>query len=180
MALSRIGKQPVTVPKAVQVTVEGNTVAVKGPRGGLQRELPGVDIAVEGDSITLSPSRGGKAGKALHGLSRALLQNMVVGVAQGFRRDLEIAGVGYRADVKGDVLELTLGYSHPIRYRLPAGVSAVVEKQTKISLESTDKELLGRVAAKVRAFRAPDPYKAKGVKYADEIVRRKEGKTGGK
>lgn len=179
MALSRIGKQPVDVPKGVDVSVSGTTVKVKGPKGTLERTFKDVSIDQDGARLLVGATKV-KNGKAMHGLARALLANMVTGVATGFKRDLEVNGVGYRADVKSGVLELNLGYSHPIRYKLPEGVSAAVEKQTKISLECADKELLGFVAAKIRSFRAPDPYKAKGVKYADEVIVRKQGKTGAK
>jgi large subunit ribosomal protein L6 len=181
MALSRIGKKPITIPKGIKIEVSGNAVGISGPKGTLRREFVGVSVQVEGDKLLVSANaQETKNDKALHGLARALLQNMVKGAATGFQRELEITGVGYRADVKSDVLEMSLGYSHPVRYRLPAGVVAKVEKQTKILLESADRELLGHVAATVRGFRPPDPYKAKGVKYSDEVIRRKAGKTGAK
>lgn len=180
MALSRIGKKPVTIPSAVKVSVDGNTVRVEGPKGSLERSFEFVSIETSDGKVSLEPVDESRDAKARHGLARSLIQNMVTGVSTGFRRDLEITGVGYRADVKGRTLEMALGYSHPIQYELPEGVNASVEKQTKISLESADKELLGLVAAKVRGFRPPDPYKAKGVRYSDEQVRRKAGKTGSK
>ena len=180
MALSRIGKKPVVIPANVKIHVDGTTVRVEGPRGTQERTLVGVRVAVQDGTIVTEPLTESRQDKALHGLARSLLQNMVTGVSAGFKRDLEITGVGYRAEVAGNTLVMTLGYSHPIRYELPEGIKASVEKQTKITLEGPDREVLGLAAAKVRGFRPPEPYKGKGVRYADETIRRKVGKSGGK
>ena len=180
MALSRIGKKPIAIPSNVKVQVDGTTVRVEGPKGKHERTLVGVTVKQEGTTLIAEPTEDSRPAKALHGLARSLLQNMVTGVSEGFKRVLEINGVGYRAEVTGQNLVMTLGYSHPVRYELPTGISASIEKQTRITLEGSDKELLGRVAAKIRGFRPPEPYKGKGVKYAEETIRRKVGKSGGK
>lgn len=180
MALSRIGKKAIVLPSAVKVAVDGQTVNVQGPKGKMARTLKDVQIRLANNELIVDVVEDTRVAKAKHGLARALLQNMVTGVSVGFKRDLEITGTGYRADVKGNVLEMSLGYSHPVRFELPAGITASVDKQTKISIEGADKELLGLVAAKVRGFRPPEPYKGKGIKYSDEVIVRKEGKTGGK
>lgn len=179
--MSRIGKKPVMIPAGVKVTLAGNSLTVQGPNGTLRRDLAnGVEIAVEADRILVQPDAAAENGGALHGLTRTLIANMVEGVTKGFTRVLEINGVGYRADVRGPVLNLSLGYSHPIDYPLPTGITAEVEKQTKITLKGIDKELVGATAAKIRSFRAPEPYKGKGIKYAEERIIRKAGKTGKK
>jgi large subunit ribosomal protein L6 len=178
MPLSRIGKQPVNIPSGVKINLDGLNVSVQGPKGTLNRELKDVLIAVEGEQLILSPISESKDAKSMHGLARALLQNMVIGVSQGFQRKLEIIGVGYRAEVKGKNLVLNLGYSHPVEFPIPEGVKITCESQTAILVESSDKELLGLTAAKIRGFRAPEPYKGKGIKYAEEIIRRKVGKAG--
>lgn len=177
MSLSRIGKKPVPVPKDVHVTIEGLYVKVKGPKGELERTLKGVAIAQEDGAIVVTPIDGSRTSKALHGLSRSLVANMVVGVSSEFERVLEISGVGYRAEAVGSTLTLALGYSHPVVFEMPGGVNVAVERQTKITLRSIDKELLGRTAAKVRSFRPPEPYKGKGIKYAEETIQRKVGKS---
>ena len=176
MALSRIGKQPITIPASVDVDIKGLTVSVKGPKGVLEKTFRDVGIKQEDNQILVSQQGNGKTAKAFHGLARALLQNLVIGVSEGFKRELEINGVGYRAAINSGVLELNLGFSHPINYPIPAGIDATVDKQ-KITLQGADKELLGRVAAKIRGFRPPEPYKGKGIKYSDEVIRRKAGKT---
>lgn len=179
--MSRIGKKPVIIPAGVKVSLNGTTFAVQGPGGSLTRELSaGVLISVESDQVVISQDPQSDNTAALHGLTRTLIANMVEGVTKGFKRVLDINGVGYRADVRGTTLNLLLGYSHPIDYPLPAGVTAEVEKQTKITLSGIDKELVGAVAAKIRSFRSPEPYKGKGIKYAEERIIRKAGKTGKK
>jgi len=175
--MSRIGKLPVLIPAKVQVKVSGNHVKVEGPLGKAERTLPGVDISHTGDSVTVGPRDMSRRSRALWGLSRSLVQNMVTGVSQGFERVLEINGVGYRAEVQGRDLVLALGKSHPVVFPLPEGITAEIEKQTTIKLKGTDKEALGQAAAKIRSFRPPEPYKGKGVKYREETIRRKAGKA---
>jgi large subunit ribosomal protein L6 len=176
--MSRIGKKPVVVPKGVTVTLKGAEIAVKGPKGELKRSVPPlVKVTVTSAEVTVAREENDGASRAQHGLMRALLQNMVLGVTQGFERKLEINGVGYKAEIAGEKLTLSLGYSHPIVFPLPKGVSAKVEKNV-LALSGIDKELVGETAAKVRSFRPPEPYKGKGVKYMEEVIRRKVGKTG--
>jgi large subunit ribosomal protein L6 len=178
--MSRIGKKPIVIPAGVKVALNGQTITVQGPKGNLERSLhEQVAVQVEADQIVVSP-RNPQAGGALQGLTRTLVANMVDGVTKGFTKGLEINGVGYRAELKGTTLSLALGYSHPVEYPLPGGVSAEVEKQTKITLSGIDKELVGATAAKIRSFRPPEPYKGKGIKYADERILRKAGKAGAK
>ena len=177
MSLSRIGKQPVPVPPKVQVSIDGAHIAVKGPLGQQERTLKGVSLAVQDGQIVIEPVDGSRVNRALHGLARSLINNMVIGVTTGFTRELEINGVGYRAEAEGNILTLTLGFSHPVVYPMPKGVEAAVERQTRITLKSIDKELLGRTAAKVRSFRPPEPYKGKGIKYVEETIQRKVGKS---
>jgi len=177
--MSRIGKKPIAIPSGVKVALSGAVINVEGPKGKLSRSVhDAVAVEVAADQITVTP--GTTSGTALQGLTRTLIANMVEGVTKGYERVLEINGVGYRADLQGKVLNLSLGYSHPINYPLPEGISAEVEKQTKITLRGIDKELLGATAAKIRSFREPEPYKGKGVKYAEERIHRKAGKTGKK
>lgn len=178
--MSRIGKKPIAIPSGVKVVLSGPTLNVEGPKGKLSRTVhEGVQVEVAADAIQIL-SRPEQKGTALQGLMRTLIANMVEGVTKGFERVLEINGVGYRADLQGKTLNLSLGYSHPIAYPLPEGISAEVEKQTKITLRGIDKELLGATAAKIRSFRGPEPYKGKGIKYAEERIVRKAGKTGKK
>lgn len=177
--MSRIGKKPIVIPQGVKVSQSGNTINVQGPKGNLSRELnPGAGVAVEAEQIVVSRLSEQKNDRAMQGLVRTLVANMVEGVTKGFEKVLEINGVGYRADVKGKVVHLALGFSHPIEYQLPEGISAEVEKQTKITLKGIDKEVVGATAAKIRSFREPEPYKGKGIKYADETIVRKAGKSG--
>ncbi len=177
--MSRIGKLPVQIPGGVKIALQGINIKVEGPKGKLQRDLPEkVNIAVESDAVVVTPLSPDAKDRSVQGLTRTLVANMVEGVTNGFEKILEISGVGYRADLKGDVLNLALGYSHPIEYKLPQGISAEVEKQTKIIVRGIDKELVGATAAKIRSFREPEPYKGKGIKYADERIIRKAGKTG--
>lgn len=179
--MSRIGKQPIAVPDKVEVQLNGNQISVKGPQGALSRELSGVvDVTLEGGQIIVSRRDESRESRAHQGLVRSLIANMVEGVANGFKRNLEINGVGFRAEQRGSFIRFDLGYSHPILFELPEGVKATIERQTQLSLESADREVLGQVAAKIRSLRKPEPYKGKGVKYSDEVIRRKAGKSGGK
>lgn len=176
--MSRIGKKPVTIPNGVNITLKDGTIAVKGPKGELKRSLPeGVDVKVAKTEVTVTRESEEGAIRARHGLVRALINNMVEGVTKGFERKLEINGVGYKAEVAGDKLNMALGFSHPVVYQLPKGVSAKVEKNV-ITLAASDRDVLGQTAAKVRSFRPPEPYKGKGIKYMEETIKRKVGKTG--
>ena len=178
--MSRIGRMPIAVPGGVKVHVADRTVRVEGPKGKLARTLPReVSLAVEGTTVNVSRSEETRRARGIHGLTRKLVANMVEGVSKGFTRVLEINGVGYRAEARGPILHLTLGYSHPIAFQLPTGVTAKVDKQVVITLEGADRELLGQVAAAIRELRPPEPYKGKGVKYAGEHIHRKAGKTAG-
>lgn len=179
--MSRVGKLPINIPQGVDVMLEDTQVTVTGPKGTLSRQLSEqVEIEV-GEKVVLVKRRDDtRQSRSLHGLTRALLYNMVHGVSQGFTLGLEIQGTGYRAEVQNDVLNLSLGYSHPMNFVLPEGIQATVERQTVIRLEGIDRELLGQTAAKIRAIRAVEPYKGKGVRYANERVIRKVGKAGSK
>lgn len=178
--MSRIGKKPIPVPQGVKIAVEGNTVRVEGPKGQLSQRVPdNVSVKVESNVLTVDRSSDHRNVRALHGLTRSLLANMVHGVKDGFERKLEIVGIGYRAQLAGKNLQLALGYSHPVIFPLPDGVQAEVERQVSITLKGADKALLGQVAAKLRSLRKPDPYKGKGIKYAEEQIRRKVGKKAG-
>jgi large subunit ribosomal protein L6 len=175
--MSRIGKKPVALPKGVTATVEGKTVKVKGPKGELKVSLvEEVDAKVGPEGVTLTPKEGAERGRQMWGMSRTLVNNLVLGVTQGFTQRLEISGVGYRAAVQGKNLQLQLGFSHDVAYPIPAGISIVCEKPTSIAVSGMDKQLVGQVAAEIRSFRPPEPYKGKGVKYAEEYILRKEGK----
>lgn len=177
--MSRIGKLPIAIPSGVKVSLDGNKMTVNGPKGTLSQDLhERMTIAVETEQISVTRPTDEKQDCALHGLTRSLINNMVVGVTAGFQKDLEINGVGYRAEVSGKVLTLSLGYSHPVVYELPEGITVEVEKQTKLSVKGIDKQLVGSAAAKIRSFREPEPYKGKGIKYADEHIVRKAGKAG--
>ena len=177
--MSRIGRMPITVPSGVDVTIDGRTVTVKGPKGELSRELhPDIAVSREDGSIVVTRPTEQKTHKQLHGLTRTLVNNMVVGVTDGYRKGLEITGVGYRAALNGRKLQLNLGYSHPIEIDPPEGITFEVENPTRLAVVGIDKELVGQVAARVRATRKPEPYKGKGVRYAGEKVRRKAGKAG--
>jgi large subunit ribosomal protein L6 len=177
--MSRIGRLPIPVPSGVDVTIEGRRVTVKGPKGQLSRELhPDMQFSREDDAIVVSRPTEQKTHKQLHGLTRTLVNNMVVGVTDGYRKGLEITGVGYRATLNGRKLTLNLGYSHPIEIAPPSGISFEVENPTRLAIVGIDKELVGQVAAQVRSTRKPEPYKGKGVKYAGEYIRRKAGKAG--
>ena len=179
--MSRIGKKPVPVTKGVTVTVDGNTIKVKGPRGELARTLPtDIGVAVENDQITVSRPSEEARHKALHGLSRTLVANMVEGVTKGFQKQLEIVGVGYKAENRPYGLQLALGFSHPVEYRAPAGIKLTAPTPTSIVVDGANKEVVGQVAAELRSLRPPEPYKGKGIKYQGEQIRRKAGKAGGK
>ena len=179
--MSRIGRRPVTVPKGVTLQVQGNTVAVKGPRGELRRTLhPEMQVALDKDQFTVARPSEEKRHKALHGLTRTLVQNMVEGVSKGFSKSLEIQGVGYKAEAKPYGVNLIVGYSHPVKYEAPKGIKITVDNNTMVKIEGADKELVGQVAAELRSVRPPEPYKGKGIRYVGEQVRRKAGKTGAK
>jgi large subunit ribosomal protein L6 len=179
--MSRIGRKPVTVPKGVTLQVQGNSVAVKGPRGELSRALhPEMQIAFDKDQFTVARPSDEKRHKALHGLTRTLVQNMIDGVSKGFSKSLEIQGVGYKAEAKPYGVNLIVGYSHPVKYEAPKGIKISVDNNTMLKIEGADKELVGQVAAELRAVRPPEPYKGKGIRYVGEQVRRKAGKTGAK
>ena len=176
--MSRIGKQPIAVPPKVKVEVKGQQVFVEGPKGKLNLHLPGrTTLKVEGDKVVLSRQSDDAQAKALHGLSRALVNNMVKGVSEGFVKKLEIQGVGFKAAVQGKVVNLSLGYSHPVNYDSPDQIKVTVEENTKLTIEGPDKQVVGLVASELRSFYPPEPYKGKGVRYVGEHVQRKEGKT---
>jgi large subunit ribosomal protein L6 len=177
--MSRIGRRPVAIPAQVTVGVREGVVTVAGPRGTLRLPVhPAIQVEVRDGSLVCARRSDSKPHKALHGLTRSLLANMVTGVTLGFQKRLELVGVGYRAAVQGQQLTLTLGYSHPIVYPIPPTISITVESQTLLTVSGPDKQLVGAVAAKLRSLRPPEPYKGKGVRYADERIRRKAGKTG--
>ena len=179
--MSRIGKLPISVPKGVTIAIDGNTVKVKGPKGELARTFAdGITIGQEGETINVKRASDEENHKALHGLSRTLLANMVEGVTKGYQKTLEISGVGYKAEVKPFGLQLALGFSHPIQYKAPAGVKLTAPQPTTIVIDGADKEKVGQVAAELRNLRPPEPYKGKGIKYQGEVIRRKAGKAGGK
>ncbi len=179
--MSRIGKKPVPVPKGVTVTLTGNTVKVKGPKGELERTIhPTMVVRQDGDAIVVDRPGEEPQHKALHGLSRTLVANMVEGVTKGFQKQLDIVGVGYKAETRPYGLQLALGYSHPIEYRAPKGIKLTAPAPTTVVIDGADKEIVGQVAAEIRSLRPPEPYKGKGIKYQGEQVRRKAGKAGGK
>lgn len=178
--MSRVGKVPVKVQQGVKIEIKDGLVKVEGPKGKLSHRLArGVVAKVDGGSILVLRDEGVASAAALHGLTRTLIQNMVMGAHSGFTKELDVVGVGYRAAVKGNVLTLTLGYSHPIDYELPAGISAKVENNTRIIVSGADKMLVGLVAAKIRSFKEPEPYQGKGIKYVNEHIIRKQGKAAG-
>ncbi|AXI78023.1 50S ribosomal protein L6 [Peterkaempfera bronchialis] len=178
--MSRIGRLPISVPAGVDVTIDGRTVSVKGPKGSLSHTVAApIEIGKgEDGSLVVSRPNDERQSKALHGLTRTLVANMITGVTAGYRKSLEISGVGYRVAAKGSSMEFSLGYSHPILVDAPDGISFQVESPTKFHVDGIDKQKVGEVAAKIRKLRKPDPYKAKGVKYAGEVIRRKVGKAG--
>lgn len=179
--MSRVGKKPVTIPKGVSVSFKDGLLKVKGPKGELAETIhPNIGVEVKDSEVLFTRGNDEKLNRSLHGLSRALVQNMVDGVTAGYKKTLDIIGVGYRAEMKGKNLFLTLGYSHPIYFLPPDGVAIQTPTQTQITIEGIDKQLVGQIASKIRSFRKPEPYKGKGVKYDNEFIRRKAGKTAGK
>jgi len=179
--MSRIGKNPVAVPNGVTVSIEGNTLKVKGPRGELTRTFhPDMKLTMDSGTVSVSRPSDESKHKALHGLSRTLIANMVEGVTKGFQKQLEIVGVGYKAETRPYGLQLALGFSHPVEYRAPQGIKLLAPQPTQIVIEGANKEIVGQVAAELRSLRPPEPYKGKGIKYAGEQIRRKAGKAGGK
>ncbi len=179
--MSRIGKKPITIPEGVEVKLNGNTISVKGPKGAIEKELnPIVHVAIEGNTITVTRPNDEALSRSLHGLTRTLINNMIIGVKDEFKKELEINGVGYRVAKQGNNLNLTLGYSHPVIFEAPTGITFDVPNANQIIVRGIDKELVGQTAAVIRTKRLPEVYKGKGIKYADEVIRRKEGKTGKK
>jgi len=178
--MSRIGRKPIPIPSGVKVNVNNSTVSADGPKGKLSQPVPsGLSAVVEANVLTISRENDERRLRALHGLTRALVANMVTGVKDGFERKLDIVGIGYRAQMQGKAIQLALGYSHPVIFPLPEGITAEIERQVAITLRGADKALLGETAAKLRSLRKPDPYKGKGIKYSDEVIRRKVGKKAG-
>jgi large subunit ribosomal protein L6 len=178
--MSRIGKLPVKIPEKVKVAVSGTTIKIEGPKGKMSFPFnPVVKVEVAGNEVRVTRPDESRLAKGLHGLTRTLVRNALDGVTKGYERTLEISGVGFKAELKGKEINFTLGFSHPVVFKLPEGVTAEVDpKQTKVIIRGVDKHLLGLTAAKIRALRPPEPYKGKGIKYAEETIRRKEGKTG--
>jgi large subunit ribosomal protein L6 len=178
--MSRIGKKPIQLIDTIKVSYKDKTISVKGPKGELTRMIhPYIDVDIHGNQILIKTLDESRKTKALQGLTRSLIANMVGGVSDGFKKVMEINGIGYRAEAKGDILKLALGFSHPVEFKLPKGISAAVEKN-KITLSGIDKEQLGQIAANIRQLRPPEPYKGKGIRYIDERIQRKAGKTGTK
>jgi large subunit ribosomal protein L6 len=179
--MSRIGKKPILIPQGVQITLTENQIKVSGTKGKLERKInPQVQVVQEGDHLLVQKKEESRQARELYGLTRTLVANMVEGVSRGFQKILDIQGIGYRSELKGQDLVLNLGYSHPVQFALPQGITAQVEKQTRIILSGMDKELLGLTAAKLRKCRPPEPYKGKGIRMAGEYVRKKAGKAGAK
>ena len=179
--MSRIGKAPITVPAGVDVTVNGDRITVKGPKGSLEREIPGsITIDLDGDTLTCVRPDDENKSKAMHGLVRSLVNNMVIGVTEGFKKELQIVGVGYRAEAQGKDIRLNLGFSHTVDVKAPEGISFEIPAQTQVIVSGIDKEVVGQVAANIRSLRKPEPYKGKGVRYLGERVVRKAGKAGKK
>ncbi len=177
--MSRIGKKPIPVPKGVTVTIEPGAIGVKGPKGTLRQPVPaGIVFRQEGGGLVATPEREDKALGKFHGLARSLVANAVEGVTNGFKKELDIVGVGYRAELKGREVVFALGYSHPIVFPIPAGIEIAVDKQTHLTVTGVDRQLVGQVAANIRRLRKPDPYKQKGVRYTGEVLKKKVGKTG--
>jgi len=178
--MSRIGRKPIGIPTGVKVQIDGNVVRAEGPKGRLTQAVPsGIAARLEHDQLLLTRESDARTVRALHGLARSLVANMVTGVSAGFERKLDIVGIGYRAQMQGKNIQLALGYSHPVIFPLPDGVTAEIDRQTSITLRAADKALLGQTAARLRGLRKPDPYKGKGIRYSDEFIRRKVGKKAG-
>jgi large subunit ribosomal protein L6 len=179
--MSRIGKKPIPLPKGVKVDIQPGVVEVQGPKGKLRQPLPpGITFALEDGELLARPEREEKLLGKFHGLARSLVANAVVGVTEGFRRDLDIVGVGYRAEVKGKQVVFALGYSHPVVFDIPQGIDIAIDKQTHVTVTGIDRQQVGQVAANIRQLRKPDPYKQKGVRYTGEVLKKKAGKTGAK
>ena len=179
--MSRVAKKPINLPAKVEVAVDGQSIAVKGPKGTLKSQLhAAVEAKCESNVVTFAPRDASTASNALAGTMRALVNNMVTGVSQGFEKKLELVGVGYRAQAQGKMLNLTLGFSHPVNFAIPEGITIETPSQTEILVKGVDRQLVGEVAAKIRNYRPPEPYKGKGVKYIEETIIRKAGKTAGK
>ncbi|MSS83799.1 50S ribosomal protein L6 [Actinomycetaceae bacterium WB03_NA08] len=177
--MSRIGKQPITIPAGVEISISGQDVKVKGPKGQLELTIPDpITAKIEGSEVVVERPNDDRTSRALHGLSRTLVYNMVVGVTEGYKKDLEIVGTGYRAAQKGKGLEFTLGFSHPVIVEAPEGIELKLESPTKFSVIGIDKQLVGETAANIRKIKKPEPYKGKGIRYVGEVVRRKVGKAG--
>lgn len=178
--MSRVGRKPIEIPAGVSVAVKEGAVTVKGPKGTLSRALPGnVEVAVDGASVKVSRKNDEKSGRSEHGLTRTLVANMIAGVSKGFEKGLEIVGVGYRGEIEGKALKLLVGFSTPVLYPIPEGISIKVEKQTALTVSGIDKELVGMTAAQIRDLKKPEPYKGKGIRYVNERVRKKVGKSAG-
>jgi large subunit ribosomal protein L6 len=178
--MSRIGKQPIAIPDGVKIQLDDGVVRAEGPKGKLAQPIPaGITAAVDNKQLVIKRGDDSRTARAIHGLTRALVANMVTGVKDGFERKLEIVGIGYRAQMQGKSIQLALGYSHPVIFPLPEGITVEIEKQVSLTLRGADKALLGETAAKLRSLRKPDPYKGKGIRYANEVVRRKVGKKAG-
>jgi large subunit ribosomal protein L6 len=178
--MSRIGKKPIVIPPGVKISQEGNVIQINGPLGMLSQEIPGeLEVVAEKDLITVKRFSEARQSRSLHGLVRTLIANMVTGVSTGFQKGLEISGVGYRAEVAGDTLKMFLGFSKPVEYLIPKGISVKIDKQVSMVFSGIDKEFVGRVAAEIRALKKPEPYKGKGIRYTGEKVRRKVGKSAG-
>ena len=178
--MSRIGKKPIAIPDGVKIQLDNGVVRAEGPKGKLAQTMPsGMTASVENKELLIKRGDDSRTARAIHGLTRSLVANMVTGVKNGFERKLEIVGIGYRAQMQGKNIQLALGYSHPVIFPLPEGITAEIERQVSLTLRGADKALLGETAAKLRALRKPDPYKGKGIKYADEVIRRKVGKKAG-
>ena len=179
--MSRIGKKPIAVPKGVNVSVHADAVEVKGPKGTLRQLVPpGVKFELKGSELIATPARPDAQLNKFHGLARSLMANAVEGVTQGFKKELDIVGVGYRAELKGKQVVFALGYSHPVVFDIPAGIDVAIDKQTHVTVTGIDRQLVGQVAADIRRLRKPDPYKQKGVRYTGEVLKKKAGKTGAK
>lgn len=179
--MSRIGIKPIVVPAGVEVTVDGNVITVKGPKGQLSKEISkNMTVEVKDGTVTVSRPDDDRHNRGQHGLARTLINNMVIGVTAGFEKKLQLVGVGYKAEKKGDTLVMSLGYSHPVEMKDPEGITTECPSQTEVTVKGIDKALVGNYAANIRAWRKPEPYKGKGIKYVDEVIRRKEGKAGAK